>query len=255
MTNSYRSAPSSTVGASYAAPGEGALYGTVADFAQVPQDQAAYTVPSPETTDAPFIDSPSGGYHVGISSGLPYGTPDPYRLGGEPVRDNRPDTGNPDEYYAPEFRDINARESVTSQDADGWTETKDYPGFGDPGRGAERWAHNPRRVPPPEPRLTTTMAPRSYSFLRPFGSGLPKEGAKYFTGDHFSMADFRRNYQIDHVGGMLPQNTRRRNTYRLEPAPWDANQVDTPPDNIPAPTQIQPQTIEAPYESRSWRLT
>ena len=81
-------------------------------------------------------------------------------------------------------------------------------------------AADPRWVPPnPDRRIPT---PHNYSFLRPF----QQQGARNLNGNHFSMAS---NIRAHPIGGMQPAKERnRRNTYRVEPAPWDENLVDVP---------------------------
>jgi hypothetical protein len=230
--------------AAFEAPQQGSGFGTVDDFDNVPQDRAAYAVPV--LSDAPYTDEPGW-----TATPQRYG-PDPYRLGGQPVRDLRNPPGEPQErFYDANSRDIAQRESVTSTDADGMEETKNYPGYGNPAHGANRWAQNPRRTPPPEPRATQQLSPHNYAFTRPFGWGTLKIGARALNGLHFSMADHRREYPI---GGMSTP-PHRRNTYRIEPTPWDAGLVDKPPANtVPAPVETVP-SYEPIYQSRSWRLS
>lgn len=147
--------------------------------------------------------------------------------------------------------DKDYRYSVEDQDADGWT-TRAGVSTGD-----RRWAPNPRSVPPPEPRLTNRMAPRSYSFTRLFDQlnrtreGDPLTGsARTLNGVHFSMADHRRKYEIL---GMRPASG-RRNTYRMEPTPWDTDIVDLPPSNGPQLPEARVRSVELPTASRSLRL-
>jgi hypothetical protein len=173
------------------------------------------------------------------------GIPDDARLGIRPLHDFYPDGGrSPEQFYGSRDATKKQQESVTNQDSNGWTETK--------GIGSERrFAPNPREIPPPESRVTQQMAPRSYSFWRPFGHGLPKAGTpRYFDGEHFSMADHRRNYEI---GGMAPA-TSRRNTFRISPTPWDTDIVDIPPNVDPVLAQARVQGVDVAYSSRNWRL-
>ena len=49
----------------------------------------------------------------------------------------------------------------------------------------------------------------------------------------------------------------RRNTYRVDPAPWDADQYDVPPaDTIGTQMQVRVQAVEVDqgFGNRSWRL-
>lgn len=207
-----------------------------------------YAVPDHLAADAPYNDTIGWAPvpRIVVSS-----TPDAMRLGRVPARDMRPEGNRPaEEWYRPQDVDKKARHSAEDQDADGWTETKVYPTYPNPAAGFNRFALNPRGMPPPEPRLTQQMAPRTYTFTRPFMWGLPKEGARQFNGNHFSMASHRREYDIL---GMAPQR-RSRNTYRLTPQPWDADIVDVPPDTSDDSPNARIQAMDVPYASRSWRL-
>lgn len=177
-------------------------------------------------------------------------TPSAQRLQSIPRRDFRPDPPRPPvEFYGARDRDEAVRESTVEQDADGWEENKGT---------YKRFAPNPRSTPPEESRPTSRMAPRSYSFLRFFDQLNRQKGndllgsARTFNGMHFSMADHRRNYEIL---GMAPA-TSRRNTYRLEPAPWDVDIVDLPPTVEPTTVQSRVRSVEIPRTggTRSWRL-
>ena len=207
---------------------------------------SGYAVPGVDS-DAPYNDEFGWAPSLRLS---PEGIPDTHRLGTLPLYDYRPVDNRPaTEWYGRLDAEEKKRESVTDQDADGWEETKEYPGYDRPSAGANRWARDPKENPPPEPRWTMKLGPRSYSFWRPFGTGLPKSGAKEFNGLHFSMADHRRDYEIY---GMEPVRN-RRNTYRIEPTPWDTNIVDIPaPDDTPEMRVVVSANVD--YQSRSWRL-
>lgn len=207
---------------------------------------SGYAVPGVDS-DAPYNDEFGWAPSLRLSA---EGIPDTHRLGTLPLYDYRPtDNRPPEEWYRRNAAEEARRESVTDQDANGWEETKHYPGFNNPHLGAERWARNPNRVPPPENRWTQKLSPRSYSFWRPFGTGNPKDSAHRFNGVHFSMADHRRDYEIY---GMEPVRS-RRNTYRIEPTPWDTNIVDMPPpDDTPEMRPVPSANVD--YQSRSWRL-
>lgn len=170
--------------------------------------------------------------------------PSAQRLKTIPRWDFRPDPVRPPEegFYDNRDADTEQRHSVESIDADGWS----TPAGINPGD--KRWADNPRRTPPPEPRLTNRMAPRSYTFTRPFD----QHAARQFNGEHFSMADHRRNYEIL---GMSPVRT-MRNTYRIEPTPWDENIVDMPPsdNNADGLPSARLRGVELSYPQRTWRL-
>lgn len=166
-------------------------------------------------------------------------TPSAQRLGTIRRFDYRPDPLRaPEEWYNRNARDENARHSVEDVDADGWTESKGIT------EGDRRWAPNPRSVPPAESRRTQQMSPSSYFFVRPFD----QHAARQFNGHHFSMADHRRDYEIL---GMSPVRN-SRNTYRLEPTPWDIDVVDVPP--VQEPTSARLTAVELPYGPRSWRI-
>lgn len=62
-------------------------------------------------------------------------------------------------------------------------------------------------------RPTASMGPNTYLFQRPWE--IPES-----TGEHVSMADHRREYEIY---GMRPQGDVGVNSYRADPKPWDRN--------------------------------
>lgn len=120
-----------------------------------------------------------------------------------------------------------------------------------------RYALNPRFTPPPEIRWTGKLSPSTYLFTRPFGQYNRTHGAdpatgvaRYLNGDHFSMADHRRKYEIL---GMQPPPS-RRNTFRLEPGPWDVDIVDMPPRYEPDSIQARLIGFETQPPRRSYRL-
>lgn len=183
-----------------------------------------YIVP---TGDAPYNDE----FGWSVHSAIDYGnTPDPHRLGG--VGNYLYGSG----YWPNRDRDDANRHSVETVDADGWAPRS-------PEQSGRPAAENPRRNPPPPSRATNMMAPRSYSFTRPFD----QERAHHLTGVHFSMADHRRTYDIL---GMAPVS-KARNTYRVEPAPYDSDIVS---DGEPT-GQRSVTVISVPdRSSRSFRL-
>jgi hypothetical protein len=130
------------------------------------------------------------------------------------------------------------RESVVTQDADGWQERK-----GTRGRGP-----HPLWTPPPEPRPTLGLSPRTYYFERPFDQRI----ARRLTGEHVSLANNRRNYEIL-IQTPVPH---RRNTYRVEPGPWDTDIVDEAPDvTAGRPSErLQQPPITSAMTTRSFRL-
>lgn len=153
----------------------------------------------------------------------------------------------PGPFYESRDSDDAARHVVEYQDADGFTVQKNW-------KPVNR--NNPRETPPPEQRLTSVMGPRSYTFLRPYDqfnrseAGIQIGTARRLNGQHLSMADHRREYPIL---GIKP-NHGRRNTYRLDPAPWDADVVDVPPSVEPDVVQARINSVDVTYPSRSYRL-
>lgn len=199
---------------------------------------APYVVPS-ESEENGYSDSPVAAYapHLRMAPGS---TPDPLRLSYRVGQEYRPPANEPPaRWWQRLYADEIARHSVENIDADGWEELKG--GSGKPA------ALDPRRNPPPEPRPTSRMAPTTYSFTRPFD----QHAARRLNGTHFSMADHRRNYEI---GGMAPAYT-RRNTYRVDPPPWDDLYTDMPPPESPPPAgRIQAVDIPFSISGRHWRL-
>jgi hypothetical protein len=208
-----------------------------------------YAVPNALDGDSPWMDSPSGGWAPGLRLS-PTGIPDVTRLNDGEYVDTRPQDGLAEarEFWGNKGRDVAERESAVVTDSTGFAETKE--GFGHPeaSKGFMRFALPPRANPPAEDRLTEKLSPHSYRFWRPFQGNTPHR----FTGEHFSMADHRRQYDIY---GMAPQRRpggSTRNTYRLPPAPWDAYIQDQAPEA--APVHAENIDVNVPYASRSWRL-
>lgn len=196
----------------------------------------AYAVPSLESGDA-YNDE--FGWSVRSLRPSAVEVPSAQRLGSIPRRDYRPDPVRPpQEFWDKLGADLMGRHTVEKIDADGWTESKGITASD------RRWAPNPRSVPVPESRPTQQMAPTQYSFWRPFDN----YSKRTFNGMHFSMADHRREYPIL---GMNPVVS-RRNTYRLEPEPWDTNIVDVAP-TAPMP-QARVESAEIPFGPRTWRI-
>ena len=167
------------------------------------------------------------------------GTPDASRLRHTTLFETRVGEGEPVAWYRRMFRDLFARHSVEYQDADGFAELKEPPA---------RMVPRPRPSDTGEPRPTTRMSPHAYVFTRPF-PGMGTSG--HLNGSHFSMADNKRTYSIL---GMEPPRKMRRNTYRLEPEPWDTDLVDMPVTVDSSPDAGTIAVIDVPNASRSWRL-
>lgn len=199
---------------------------------------ADFAVPT-EGTDAPgWIDSPTGAYSARLDAS-PGGTPDPMRELYFPTRDYRPDPKQAPEAFWTGMqgpgRDYMARHQQEFLDADGIEATK-----------PRDKNQAPRPARPDEPRPSNRLSPHNYIFTRPFA----QETERYFTGDHFSMADHRRTYAI--LGMAPPQY--RRNTYRADPVPWDADRIDMPtPSGSASPGHIIAYDLP-PVDNQTWRL-
>lgn len=178
------------------------------------------------------------GYAPTISRDDYSGTPDPARTEELVRHDSRANLRNPWAWWARVDAETARRESVTEQDANGWEEKK----------GQRTVAPHPLWNPPPEPRLTSIMAPRTYEFQRPYD----QEIARLLTGAHISLANNRRNYDIL-IQTPAPH---RRNTYRVEPGPWDTDIVDEAPSATTGrPSErLEPIPIPVGMVTRSYRL-
>jgi hypothetical protein len=199
-----------------------------------------YAAPTEGTNDPYYVDSPVAAWGPSLRS-YPGGSPDPHRTNTMQQYDAVP-AGNrpPEEFYSSRFGtfpDLRDRHKVEFQDADGYAVAAPT---------GHRTAPHPASIPPPEPRPTSRLAPRSYIFTRPFD----QSPARHFNGWHFSMADHRRTYPI--LGMQTPGT--RRNTYRADPPPWDQNIVDMP--DIPSPAAGAPIAVYdiPPSGNRGWRL-
>lgn len=214
------------------------------DAPEYPERSSRYAAPGLDE-DAPYVDVPYLGWAAPLRLSAQE-IPDNARLQERALRDFYPDgPKTPEQFYKSRDADDATRHKVEDQHATGIGENK--------GIGSERrWAPNPREIPPPETRITEKLSPSFYRFLRPFGHGLGKGSTpNNFNGQHFSMADHRRNYEI---GGMAPAYS-RRNTYRIEPTPWDTDVVDIPPNVGPVALQSRVQSMEVAYGSRNYRLS
>lgn len=205
------------------------------------QLDAAYAVPD-ITEDAPYIDELGWAPHLRLGA---ESTPDDARLGQRPLHEFYPDTRDPDAFYAARDADKARRQRVVTVIGNGWDEEQGITA------GDRRWADNPRRNPPPNNRVTQLLSPIGYSYLRPFMTGLPKEGARDLNQAHFSMADHRRNYPAGEMGAVQT----KRNTYRQDPTPWDVDLVDMPPPQMSSIPNGRYQGVEVASPSRSWRLS
>jgi len=214
--------------------------GQYSDVPEYGMPDSAYAAPD-VNRDAPYTDTFGWSASTRIQVN---GTPDAMRENLFPVRDVRPTPNKaPKDWYQPLDADDQTRHSVEDIDANGWEEKKDRYKIGP----------DPRWNPPAENRVTQKLSPRRYSFTRPFDQRSKGNGARTLNGNHFSMADHRREYE---VLGMRPWS-QHRNTYRVDPAPWDADMYDVPPEStIGAVTQGRVQAVEIQENlgSNSYRL-
>jgi hypothetical protein len=199
---------------------------------------AAYAAPSLEGGSKGWNRSPIAAYSTPLRDGLG-STPDQMRLKEINQYNDQPTPGRPEvEFYQGKDTDHIRRYSIEYVHADGWEEKKSRYKRGD----------DPRWDPVPESRPTQKMAPVSWIYTRPFDQDIKRT----LNGTHFSMADHRRNYP---VYGMAPV-VNRRNTYRVDPTPWDTSQVDMPPN--PSVINGLIRNIEVPLTTavtnRSWRV-
>lgn len=200
---------------------------------------SAFAVPT-EGTDAPgWLDSPFGAYAQRLDS-VPGATPDPMREKQMPARDYRPEPAHAPDYFwsgphGPGVDYLQRHRGQEFLDADGIEANKP------PDR-----LQAPRPARPDESRPTQRLSPHNFVFTRPFA----QETERYYTGEHFSMADHRRTYPIL---GMNPPPY-RRNTYRSEPVPWDTDIVDAP---NPTPSYTPGRIVAydlPPMSNNAWRL-
>lgn len=205
--------------------------------------------PSPEYASpnleegSPWVDEPANGWGPELAYRNLSAAPDAHRLGTLPQHDFYPDDQtNARGFYRQRDLEKDVRHREEDIDSNGWDIQKARKSVG----------INPRETPPAETRPTERMSPVTYSFTRLFDQGTKGNGTRRFNGYHFSMADHRRNYEIL---GMEPWSA-HRNTYRIEPTPWDNDIVDMPPRYEPDAAYARTRSIDIPPESnRAWRLT
>lgn len=197
---------------------------------------------APQAGNTQYVNSPNSNW-APVLRGFPGGTPDPGRNKTEPLYQYGPhDDEVPQDWWlgpGPGRVKQEQHTALESVDADGMPEFF-------PEKGTKRAAPDPRRTPPDTIRLTNLLSPHRYSFTREFDQRFEH----HLTGQHFSMADHRRNYPIL---GMNPTPV-RRNTYRIDPAPWDTNIVDYEAVAAPQPGRIVATDITASVHP-SYRLT
>jgi hypothetical protein len=195
-----------------------------------------FAVPSPNDENG-TLDSPIGAYAPSLRVEVG-NTPDPMRIQQMRTRDFRPEPASAPEVFFDQLdADKAIRHSVETLDADGWEEFKG--GSGKPA------ARNPRSNPGPEPRPMMRMSPANWSFTRPMWGG-----PRRLNNMHFSMADHRRDYPI--LGTQPVRNW--RNTYRIQPVPFDLDMVDVPPNDPTDVPSARIQAVEVPLSSPVRRL-
>ena len=153
--------------------------------------------------------------------------------------DPRVNPSHPEKYWQQRDRDDSARHSAQNRSSVGWqTPVTDRVSFVPATRPAsDRWtgyAH---------PELDSQTVVSAGAAMEP----------RELTGIHMSLADHRRDYEIY---GQVPVK-RARNTYRLEPTPWDADIIDSPAqDQIPVQAEIEvPATVQNNYMgNRTYRM-
>jgi hypothetical protein len=163
--------------------------------------------------------------------------PDPTRTGDALRHDRRANLRNPFAWWRRLDADTAARHSVETVDGNGWTENKGAP---------RQAAPDPRSLHWPETRPTSSMAPRTYLFERPFDQDVSRR----LSGDHMSLAVNRRNYEILTMAPV----PRLRNTYRTEPTPWDSDIVDETPNVNAGHPSARLQVPNIPPTNRTYRL-
>lgn len=228
-------------GNAYAAPDNVPIGDYVAAVGRSSAPSFRFDTQPEYVTDDGFMDNPAGEWAPTLRGGAE-GIPDAHRQRTMPLYQYRPPADAPPEDWwnrpgGPEFEQQARHTAAETVDGDGWRVFR-----GDMTR--KRAVPDVRRTPPPESRKTSDMAPVTYSFTRPFD----QHAERQFNGQHFSMADHRRTYDIY---GMAPVRE-RRNTYRADPVPWDTDIVDQAPTYTPAQSRLT--QAELPPGGRSWRL-
>lgn len=199
----------------------------------------AYAAP-PITDNDGWHDSPTKAY-TGRLLEQPGDTPDPQRLQ-HMVTQTDYVTGDPVEYYRQRNLDIERRYSVEWRDSDGWEEQK--------GGSGHKVTKSPYAVAQDEPRPTMKLAPTTFVATRPFDQWIARRN----NGLHFSMASNLRNYPVYGQRAWQPF----RNTWRVDPTPWDAGQADIPSGVAGNQSNGRLRGIEVPPApaaiNRTWRL-
>jgi hypothetical protein len=220
------------------------------DIPQYSMPRGTYAAPSLQDGDA-YTDTFGWGPQLRVST---TDTPSAQRLGDIPTFQDYPSPSQPPEVFYGKKDADKAERSEVETIQQRWNELKGV------APGDQRWAPNPRLNYPEEPRITQGMSPGTYSFTRPFDQFNRQYGdvivgsARHFTGMHFSMADHKRNYDVSQNAGGMP-NRRSRNTYRIEPTPWDTDVVDMPASSsVSAAPEARILSVDVQPGSRSMRL-
>lgn len=164
------------------------------------------------------------------------GTPDPVRVGQLPEVDFYADATNAEAFHDKRSAETAERESTVTESTLPFPTATTEPG--------NRFAPNPRTVPPAESRWTQRLSPVT-SWLRNMLGGAPKQ----LNGNHFSMADHERTYEIL---GMTPQRS-SRSTYRLEAPEFGLSIVDIPAEAA-EPVSGTIRALNVPRTGGSFRL-
>lgn len=190
--------------------------------------------------DAPYSDYNTFAPRLG-SDGLG-SVPDPSRLDRTVRHDSRANLRNPWKWWEKKTGDNNDRHAAAEEvDADGFTVRQSVTHF----------AADPRWDVSDNPRPTGRMSPHTYSFMRPFDQSYSRK----LTGEHLSMADHRRSYDVNQFG--MEPVSRGRNTYRIEPKPWDndiVDEPDNPNDGLPYQHVDQFSVPGSATSARKWSL-
>jgi len=126
--------------------------------------------------------------------------------------DPRPNPKEPTAYWAKRDQDDASRHGVQVVDGNGWQTPVDYNVIPVYSRGVR---------PPSDRPMTSAAHPELDSMIV---TDYVNEGAQRLTGQHFSMADHRRDFRVYEQTPVRGQ----RNTWRLEPTAWDLDLVDVP---------------------------
>lgn len=166
-------------------------------------------------------------------------TPDPMRTKQMPQQESYPDPGlqGPGEWYYGVHGNANDRLARARAETE---VAAPIPGIVPT---IERFAPDPKSVRQPQYRATQRNSPSTWSFTRPFDQRM----ARRLNGNHFSMADHRRNYPIYGMEAAQPW----RSTVITQPAPWGQNLTVNAQSASYQPNPIIP-TPDVGVPNRGW---